>query len=36
MELELESGNYTIGCGTRKNGIRKEFDIKKDDYIYIE
>jgi hypothetical protein len=35
MELELETGNYTIGCGTTKNGIRKEFHIKNDEYIYI-
>jgi hypothetical protein len=36
MELELEIGNYTIGCGTKKNGIKKDFCVKNDEYIYIK
>jgi hypothetical protein len=36
MELELEIGNYTIGCGTKQNGIKKEFCVKNDEDIYIK
>jgi hypothetical protein len=36
MELELEIGNYTIGCGTKQNGIKKHFFVKNDEYIYIQ
>ena len=36
MELELEMGNYTIGCGTKQNGIKKDFCVKNDEYIYIK
>lgn len=36
MDLKLETGNYTIGCGTSKNGIKKDFCVKTDEYIYIE
>ena len=35
MELELYKGNYTIGCGTYKNGIRKDFRVLDDEYIII-
>ena len=36
MDLELENGGYTIGCGTTKNGIRKWFYVLKDEYITIK
>jgi hypothetical protein len=36
MELELETGNYTIGCGTSKNGIKKDFCVKIDEHIYVK
>jgi hypothetical protein len=36
MELELETGNYTIGCGTIKNGIKKDFCVKIDEHIYVK
>jgi len=35
MELELETGNYTIGCGTSKNGIKKDFCVKIDEHFYF-
>ena len=35
MELELETGNYTIGCGTSKNYIKEDFCVKNDEHIYI-
>ena len=35
MDLELEKGNYTIGCGTYKNGIRKDFNVSNDEHIFI-
>lgn len=35
MDLELERGNYTIGCGTYKNGIRKDFNVSNDEHIFI-
>ena len=35
MDLELERGNYTIGCGTYKNGIRKDFRVSNDEHIFI-
>lgn len=36
MELELEAGNYTIGCGTSKNGIKKNFCVKNNEHIYVK
>ena len=36
MDLELERGNYTIGCGTHKNGIRKDFLVSNDEHIFIQ
>jgi hypothetical protein len=36
MELELESGNYTIGCGTSKNGIKKDFSVKNNELIFLK
>ena len=35
MDIELSKGNYTIGCGTYKNGIRKDFRVLDDEYIII-
>ena len=35
MNLELPKGNYTIGCGTYKNGIRKDFRVSGDEHIII-
>lgn len=35
MELELDRGSYTIGCGTYKNGIRKDFRVLNDNHIII-
>lgn len=36
MDLELERGSYTIGCGTHNNGIRKDFRVSNDDHIFIK
>lgn len=35
MDIKLSKGNYTIGCGTHKNGIRKDFRVLGDEYIII-
>ena len=36
IDLELENGGYTIGCGTRTNGIRKWIYVIKDEHFIIK
>lgn len=36
MNLELEKGWYSIGCGTPKNRIKRDFYVSKDECIFIK
>lgn len=35
MDLELDCGGYTIGCGTKSKGIRKWFCVLQDKHFII-